>query len=136
MAYYYPYDFTVTPIHQGIHPIIILFLGILAIWSLVWKGLGMWKAGKKDSRVWFVVLLIFNTLGILDILYIYVFSKYKSKYDVKKIKSKTKNKRLEEDDFFNQDFKRALRILGWILLSILFAIFVLIILFSIIFAIV
>lgn len=120
------------------HPIIIFFLGLLAIWSLVWKGLGMWKAGQKKSRVWFVVLLVFNTLGILDILYIYVFSKYKSKYDTydKRTKSKTKNKRLEEEEFFNQDFKRALRIFGWILLSILLAIFVLIILLSIIFAIV
>jgi hypothetical protein len=45
------------------------------IWSLVWKALAMWKAARKGDKVWFVVFLIINTLGILDILYIYVFSK-------------------------------------------------------------
>ncbi len=45
------------------------------IWSLVWKGLALWKAARKGANVWFVVLLVVNTVGILDILYLYVFSK-------------------------------------------------------------
>ena len=48
---------------------------IVSLWTVVWKGLSMWKAGKKDSRVWFVLLLIFNSVGLLDILYIFVLSK-------------------------------------------------------------
>ena len=43
-------------------------------WALVWKGLALWKAARKGERVWFVALLIINTLGILEILYLYVFS--------------------------------------------------------------
>ena len=47
---------------------------ILMVWSLVWKGLALWKAAREGSKVWFVVLLVLNTAGILDILYLYVFS--------------------------------------------------------------
>ncbi len=48
---------------------------ILVLWSIIWKGLALWKAARLGSRVWFVVLLVVNTLGILEILYLYVFSK-------------------------------------------------------------
>lgn len=51
---------------------------VIAIWSLIWKGIALWKAGRKNQLVWFVVLLIVNTLGILEILYIFWFSKMKS----------------------------------------------------------
>jgi hypothetical protein len=47
---------------------------LLIVWSLVWKGLALWKAAREGSKVWFVVLLVLNTDGILDILYLYVFS--------------------------------------------------------------
>jgi len=52
---------------------------IVAVWSLVWKGMALWKAARKDDRNWFVAILVINTLGILDILYIYFFSKKSSK---------------------------------------------------------
>lgn len=55
----------------------ILFV-LLAIWSLIWKGMALWKSAREGSKVWFVILLVVNTLGILDILYIYVFSKKRS----------------------------------------------------------
>ena len=45
------------------------------IWSLVWKGMALWKSARDDSRVWFVVFLVIHTAGILEILYIYFFSK-------------------------------------------------------------
>jgi len=47
--------------------IIILF--IVAIWDLIWKLTAMWKASKRGSKGWFVILMIFNTLGVLPILY-------------------------------------------------------------------
>jgi len=47
------------------------------IWSVAWKGIALWKAAKNDNLKWFVVLLVVNTAGILEILYIYVFSKKK-----------------------------------------------------------
>jgi hypothetical protein len=53
------------------------FLVPLVIWSLIWKGWALWKAAKAGSKPWFVVLLIVNTVGILEILYIFVFGKEK-----------------------------------------------------------
>lgn len=48
---------------------------LLAIWSIAWKGMALWKSARQGEKVWFVVLLIVNTAGILEILYLYVFSK-------------------------------------------------------------
>jgi len=48
---------------------------ILGIWSAVWKGIALYKAGGNKSIPWFVVLFLVNTLGILEIFYIFVFSK-------------------------------------------------------------
>jgi hypothetical protein len=49
-------------------------LVLLAIWEIVWKGFGLWRAAQNKQTGWFVALLILNTLGILPILYLYVFS--------------------------------------------------------------
>lgn len=48
---------------------------ILVIWSSVWKAIALWKAARNGSKPWFVALFIINTVGILEILYIYVFGK-------------------------------------------------------------
>jgi hypothetical protein len=52
----------------------VLFFIILA-WSLYWKGMALWKAARRDDQKWFIAILIVNLVGILEILYIYVFSK-------------------------------------------------------------
>ncbi|HJX50493.1 MAG TPA: DUF5652 family protein [Candidatus Nanoarchaeia archaeon] len=65
---------------------------VIGIWVLVWKGLALWKSANKKSLPWFIILLIFNTLGILEILYIFVFSKINLK-----LKGKDKNKENKED---------------------------------------
>ena len=64
--------------------LVVAFLSLVSIWSLVWKGLALWKSSKKNNLIWFIVLLIFNTLGILEILYIFVFSKISKKNKLKK----------------------------------------------------
>ena len=67
----------------------ILLVGVILIWTLVWKLSGMWKAAKKGSVFWFIILAVVNTIGILPILYIYVFSKMKLGKK-KKVKEKKK----------------------------------------------
>lgn len=52
------------------------FIGLFA-WVMVWKGFALWKAAQKGSKPWFVVFLVVNTLGILEILYLYIFSEGK-----------------------------------------------------------
>ena len=50
---------------------------LLVIWHTIWKGLALWKAGTRREKWWFIALLIINTVGILEILYLFVFSKDK-----------------------------------------------------------
>ena len=47
----------------------------VALWSLFWMGWALWRAAKDDSKVWFIVLLLVHTMGILDIIYIFLISK-------------------------------------------------------------
>lgn len=55
--------------------VFIIVLLIFAIWDLVWKISGLVKSARNKQWGWFVCILLFNTLGILPILYIYVFQK-------------------------------------------------------------
>ena len=41
-----------------------------ALWDTVWKLIGMWRAGRNNDLAWFICIAIFNTLGILPIIYI------------------------------------------------------------------
>ena len=52
---------------------------VLALWTIPWKGWALWKAAKNDDKPWFIVLLLVNTLAILEIFYIFIFSKRKAK---------------------------------------------------------
>lgn len=56
-----------------------MLFGLLVIWTMVWKGLALWKAAGEKKTVWFVVLLVINTFGVLDILYYFLFSKMQKK---------------------------------------------------------
>lgn len=51
---------------------------LLMLWSLPWKGFALWKAARNKHVIWFIVLFILNDLAILEILYIFIFSKKKS----------------------------------------------------------
>ena len=51
------------------------FLPIILIWTYYWKGRALWIAAKKGSLYWFIALLLINTAGLLEISYIYYFSK-------------------------------------------------------------
>lgn len=70
--------------------IIIFTLAVIIVWSLVWKLLALWKAARKGSVAWFIVLALFNTVGILPILYIYVFSEINLSEKTKKTRRKKK----------------------------------------------
>ena len=55
------------PIFSGLS----LILPILIAWSVIWKGIALWKSARLGHKGWFVALMIVNTLGILEIIYIY-----------------------------------------------------------------
>jgi len=52
---------------------IVWLLLILALIAL--KGYTLWFAAKRNEKWWFIALLILNTLGILEIVYIVFFLK-------------------------------------------------------------
>ncbi|HEY4499524.1 MAG TPA: DUF5652 family protein [Candidatus Paceibacterota bacterium] len=56
-----------------------LALAALLLWTLPWKGMALWKAARKSQQKWFIALLLLQTLAILDILYIFVFSERNKK---------------------------------------------------------
>ena len=70
----------------GINPVL---LAVIMVWSLAWKLAGLWKSARKGSIIWFIIIGLVNTVGILEILYIFVFSEIKlNKKPEKKLKKK------------------------------------------------
>jgi len=49
----------------------------LIVWTIPWKGAALWKAARNKDLFWFIALLILNTAAILEIIYIFAFSKKK-----------------------------------------------------------
>ena len=45
-------------------------LVLLAVWDGVWKCIGMWKSARNNQLAWFICIAIFNTVGILPIIYL------------------------------------------------------------------
>ena len=54
-----------------------LLVLLLVAWTLPWKGVALWKAAGNRQLWWFVALFLLNTLAILEIIYIFRFSKRK-----------------------------------------------------------
>lgn len=71
-------------------PVIILMI----VWSLIWKGAGLWKAARQGDTGWFIVFLIINTLGILEMFYIYIFSKQEKNHIISETSEKKEDKKI------------------------------------------
>lgn len=56
---------------------------ILTVWTVVWKIYSVWNAAKHNNKKWFILLLLLNTAGILDMIYIFKILKKDTK-EVKK----------------------------------------------------
>ena len=48
---------------------------VLTIWALPWKVYSVWLAVKRDQKKWYVALLLLNTVGILELYYIFKVAK-------------------------------------------------------------
>ena len=55
--------------------VLITLFVILLLWSLFWKGWALWVSARKTEKLWFVVFLLVNTLGILEIVYLFLLKK-------------------------------------------------------------
>jgi uncharacterized membrane protein len=56
---------------DGASGLTLLSIVLLIIWSLFWKGLALWHAVKRDEKKWFAFILVLNTVGILEIIYLF-----------------------------------------------------------------
>jgi hypothetical protein len=68
-----------------------LWLILIAMWDIVWRAFAVIKSTRKNQPIWSVMFVLFQTAGILPILYICLFaemktSKRKSLIKLEKIK--------------------------------------------------
>ncbi|MGP8320891.1 MAG: DUF5652 family protein [Methanosarcinaceae archaeon] len=56
----------------------LILILLMFFWVLPWKGYALWLSARKGQKTWFCMLLIVNSLAIMEILYIFVFSKRKN----------------------------------------------------------
>ncbi len=50
----------------------VLAIALVVIWSLAWKGVALWRAAELRQKGWFVALLVVNTPGLLEIIYLFL----------------------------------------------------------------
>lgn len=58
-------------------PIVGAGLMVLVFWCIFWKGLGLWHAAQRGQQWWFLAMLLINTAGILEIVYLFAILKLK-----------------------------------------------------------
>ena len=56
----------------------VFFIGIV-LWALFWKGLALWHSARRGSQWWFVILLLVNMIGALELFYLFFVAKLKPK---------------------------------------------------------
>ncbi len=61
-----------------------LIVFLIILWMLVWKGIALWKSARNNHKKWFVALLILNTFGILEMIYIFIFGRRRDKRALEK----------------------------------------------------
>lgn len=57
-----------------------LLFAVIILWTLLWKGIALWHSARLGHKKWFIVMLVLNTVGIVEILYILLVAR---KYSVK-----------------------------------------------------
>lgn len=76
----------------GISTTALVILFLIILWEAVWKMIALWKSARNNHLIWFILVAVINSAGILPILYIFLFSKI----DIEtKPKGKTKPKRIK-----------------------------------------
>ncbi|MGB9681088.1 MAG: DUF5652 family protein [Minisyncoccia bacterium] len=48
----------------------------LLVWALIWKGWALWVSARRNEKIWFIILLVINTLGLLEIFYLFIYTRF------------------------------------------------------------
>lgn len=70
-----------------------IILSVISIWSIIWKIIALWKSARNNERGWFLVVLLVNLAGIVEIAYLFYFAKEKLTID--KVKSNLKSYKIK-----------------------------------------
>ena len=46
------------------------FMLPFVLFDLILRGFALWKSAKKDQNIWFIALLVVNSMGILPLIYL------------------------------------------------------------------
>jgi methionyl-tRNA synthetase len=57
-------------VFQELPVFLIPLIVVLSIWESIWKAIALYKAGGNKDMAWFIFIFIFNTAGILPIIYV------------------------------------------------------------------
>ncbi|MFZ2167905.1 MAG: DUF5652 family protein [Minisyncoccia bacterium] len=70
-AFYTPYtpEF-ISPFTTGFMFVLMPILMAIVLWTVFIKGYALWHAARNGQKWWFVALLVVNTIGILEIVYL------------------------------------------------------------------
>tara|TARA_Y100000994_G_scaffold219892_1_gene198691 strand:+ start:806 stop:979 length:174 start_codon:yes stop_codon:yes gene_type:complete len=48
-----------------------LLIILLVIWEIYWKSKALWLAAINNDKIYFIIILITGSIGILPIYYLY-----------------------------------------------------------------
>ena len=66
----------------------------ILIWTIAWKAVGAWRAARDNNLLWFISFFIFNTFGVLPIVYIFFFRRVEFSGKIKgKVKKRIARKK-------------------------------------------
>ena len=64
------------PFADAVPPTAILLLLVLrAVWTITMKAFALWHAARNRQLAWFIALVVINTAGILELVYLLAFRK-------------------------------------------------------------
>lgn len=46
---------------------------LVGVWVGVWKAIALWYSARYSQKWWFIFMIISNTLGVLEIIYLFFF---------------------------------------------------------------
>jgi Family of unknown function (DUF5652) len=59
-----------SPYATGLMLALVPFIIVVVLWTVIIKGFALWHSARNSQKWWFIALLVINTVGILEIIYL------------------------------------------------------------------
>lgn len=59
-----------SPFTPQIMSIFVPLILVVVLWTVALKGYSLWYAARAGQKWWFIALLVINTMGLLEIVYL------------------------------------------------------------------